>query len=266
MSAGSAWAARAARRLAGGPVLAVRFLTRLPVPLPAGQAPDLGPATGWFPLAGAVVGAVAAAAQELLALVLPAPVAAAGAVAAAMLVTGALHLDGLMDTADGLGGARGERERALRIMRDSRVGAAGAVTGAVALLVRYSLYAAVAAQSPLHRAGLIVAAAATGRWGMVVAAAGRRPAREGLGSLFHAGLTPLRVAGAGVLGAAVALAGGGVARGLIAFGAASATAAALGSWLGRRLGGYTGDTLGAAGEVAELVALACLVARWPPGG
>ncbi|BDG59108.1 adenosylcobinamide-GDP ribazoletransferase [Caldinitratiruptor microaerophilus] len=246
-----------------GAALAVRFLTRLPVPLPAGERMGLGAAVPWFPLAGAAAGLAAAATDAALGLFFPVPVRSAGATLAAVLVTGALHLDGLMDTADGLGGSGGDRERALAIMRDSRVGAMGAAAGALALLLRYALVSALAAQAPGGRAGALVAAAALGRWGIVLAAWGRPPARAGLGSQLQEGFSPAGAVGAAVL-AALLSAGAGAGRGLLAFGVASATAAALAAWLGRRLGGYTGDTLGATAEVTELAALAALAARWPP--
>ncbi|MDF2233887.1 adenosylcobinamide-GDP ribazoletransferase [Albimonas sp. CAU 1670] len=239
---------------------ALQFLTRLPVPASAaGHGPDrLARAARWFPLAGALVGGIAGGVFALGALALP-PLAAAGmALAVSMALTGALHEDGLSDTLDGLGGGF-TRERALEIMRDSRIGAYGAAGLATSLLIRAG---ALTAFAPAEGLAALVAAHAAGRAAMIPAIRFAAYARaEGAASTVAAG-APAGVFPASVLLAALicALAAGWA--GLAALCAAYA-AGALVLWrLRRRLGGYTGDGLGAmeqAGEIAALLVLAALL-------
>jgi len=124
------WLATCVLRLS----LAVTFLTRLPLPITAEVTPvDLQASMGWYPLVGLVLGAVGAGLFAVGRLLFPAPVVAALVIILLEAFTGALHLDGFMDTCDGLGSGK-PRERALEIMKDSRVGAMG-VFGAVAVIV-----------------------------------------------------------------------------------------------------------------------------------
>lgn len=247
-------------RLAREMALALQFLTRLPVPVLPPPA-DLAASLRWFPAVGALVGALAALVWWLAAMAFPPVVAALLAVAAGVLATGALHEDGLADTADGLGGAT--RARALEIMRDSRIGTFGVLALGLVLAARV---AALAALPPAAIPLLLVAGHAASRAVMVLTLATGRPARaDGLASAVGAG------PGAG--GLAVALATGAAA--LIALGWVLPWSAVDGGLAGlllaplalrlrveRRLGGYTGDTLGAVQQVGEaglyLGVLACL--------
>ena len=115
-------------------VLAVTFLTRLPLPVAGEATPaDLRASMGWYPLIGLGLGAVGWGIYTLACLLFPPLPAAALTIILLEVCTGALHLDGLMDTCDGLGSGR-PRERALEIMKDSRVGAMG-VFGAIAVML-----------------------------------------------------------------------------------------------------------------------------------
>ncbi|MEE3101345.1 MAG: adenosylcobinamide-GDP ribazoletransferase, partial [Pseudomonadota bacterium] len=127
----------ALRRELGLALYALQFLTRIPIPAWVGHAPDmLARAARWYPVVGALVGLAAGAVYAGAATLGLAPLAGAAlALAVSIALTGALHEDGLADTLDGLGGGA-TRERALEIMRDSRIGAYGAVGLGVALLVR----------------------------------------------------------------------------------------------------------------------------------
>src|SRR4051812_12943574 len=116
------------------PLAALAFLTRIPVGRwVALGADDVGRGVAFFPVVGAAVGALAGLAAEGLDGPLPALVAGGLGVAAALVLTGALHLDGLADTADAFGS--GDRPRRLEIMRDSRIGSFGAAAIALAVLV-----------------------------------------------------------------------------------------------------------------------------------
>jgi adenosylcobinamide-GDP ribazoletransferase len=245
------------RRELGLLLYAVQFLTRLPVPGWVGHAPDrLGRSLRWFPLVGALVGLAGGAVYALAALALP-PLAAAGlALALTLALTGALHEDGLSDTLDGLGGGA-TRERALEIMRDSRIGAYGAAGLVLSLLIRA---AALAALGPLAGLAALVAAHAAGRAAIAGAIrfsgyARERGAASGVADGPPAGAWPAALALAAAICAATAGLAGIAALGL---------GLAAGGWmllrLVRRLGGYTGDGLGAVEQAAEIAALLALAA------
>jgi cobalamin 5'-phosphate synthase/cobalamin synthase len=186
-----------------------------------------------------------------LLLPLPALPRAAIALGVWVLVTGALHEDGLMDCADAAL-APVARERRLEILKDPRVGAFAVTVEGIMLLARFATLTAVAAVAP-------VVAALIGRWAMTVSLARWRPARrEGLGARFADGAgagTPTLLAVA-LLASIAAL--GGWARALQAAAAVVlglGAGLALAAWLSRRFGGLTGDAHGAVGVLAETAAL-----------
>ncbi|MEM6549055.1 MAG: adenosylcobinamide-GDP ribazoletransferase [Pseudomonadota bacterium] len=232
---------------------AVQFLTRLPVPDPGWEDGQLRRALAWFPAVGAGIGAVGGGVYWASAPILPPALAAGLALGAIIWLTGALHEDGLADTADGLGG-HWDADRALEIMRDSRLGSYGAVALILSLGLRWTALASIAAgNAPLA----LVLAASLGRFAMVAGAAGLPPARPGgLGAMLGSGpgAGGLAIAAAVPLALAGALGLAGVAALLLG----ALTAATLGWLLRRRLGGHTGDGLGALGSVAETAALIAL--------
>lgn len=240
------------------PLVAASLLTRLPVPVDhAAAGARMGAALWAAPLVGVTLGA-AAGLVLVAAQVAGLPPLAAGllAVAAALWLTGALHEDGLADCADGFGGGR-TPERRLEIMRDSRLGSYGVAAMVLALGLRAALMAG------LETAGAIAAVAAAGaasRVAMVWALRLMPPARPG-GLGAGAGVPPPAAAWAALalaLGLAVALAGG---RGVLAVVAALGAGAVVGRLALRRIGGQTGDVLGAMQVTGELAALAVLAAR-----
>lgn len=233
---------------------AVAFLT------PVGGAVSPSPsAVPWFPVVGALVGAAVGAAWWGADRLWPPAVAAALAVAADLLLTGALHADGLADTADGLLPPL-DRERRLDAMADPRVGAFGVVAVVTALLLRWAAFAS-REPSVLAVAGVWCAS----RTVMAVTLLSVRYARPGgLAASFRGGAArPLPVSAVGMGGAAALVAAG---VGLVP--AAAAVAAVAGGGMVvvalavRRIGGYTGDVLGAAGLVGETAGLLVLAARW----
>ncbi|HEY4026625.1 MAG TPA: adenosylcobinamide-GDP ribazoletransferase [Candidatus Dormibacteraeota bacterium] len=231
---------------------AVAFLTLVPVARVDEVGPaDVGRGTIYFPLVGAGVGGVAALVAWAVAHVLPPTIAALAAVAVGAVLTGALHLDGLADTADGYGGRT--RARVLEIMRDHSVGSFGVV--AVVLDVGLRTAAVTALMARPHGLLLLVAAGALSR----SAAAGLGillpDARGGGGqAAVLGGVAPWRAAVAVAVGVVVAGLCAGWAGGVAAVGVGAA--AVLWAWhCMRRLGGMTGDTLGAASEAGELVVL-----------
>jgi cobalamin 5'-phosphate synthase/cobalamin synthase len=235
--------------------VAAAFLTVVPLRVRA-DGRDVGRATLCFPVVGAALGGVLAGGGALLARALPAPIVAALLVAASALVTGALHLDGLADTADGFGGGR-DAEHALRIMKDHAVGAYGATALVLGILVK------AAALHPLVASGSaftwIPIAGALSRWAAVPLARLPSARGSGLGAAVAEHVGDAEVAGATAiaLGVAAVLAGW---RGAIVAGLAAAFVAAFGALCRRRIGGVTGDTLGAAVELCETLVLVLGVA------
>lgn len=239
--------------------LAASFLTRLPLSdcgiLPAGT---LARSMRLFPLVGAGIGLGAGLVFWAAHAVLPPAAAALVAVLAGVLLTGALHEDGLADTADGLG-ARGGREQRLEVMRDSRTGA----YGVLALVFSIGLRAAalMAAPSGLAGLGALVAAAAWSRALIPAAMQVMPPARaDGLGA--GAGMPDATVAAtAGVLGIVLALLGLGLAA-PVAVLAGLGAAWAMVALARRTLGGFTGDVLGALQQAVEMAVLLAAAGAW----
>lgn len=227
-------------------VAAVTFLTRIPLGrLVAVDSADVARGAPLFPLVGAAVGAAGAGTALLLYPTLSPLLAAALATALTVTLTGAFHLDGLADTLDATGGVT--RERSLEIMRDSRIGSFGAAGLALALLVRVAVIGQLIVSGGVL--GGLIAAGAVSRGAAVALGATVPYARAGSGVLTgRAGLWGAPV------GAVVAI---GALRldGLVVVGAAAMVAISLGLVFRAWLGGVTGDTLGAASEVTELVAL-----------
>jgi cobalamin 5'-phosphate synthase/cobalamin synthase len=234
-------------RVARPLLAAVAFLTRVPV---GGASFDPGAGAALFPVVGAGVGAAVGGTAYGLAQVMPALVAAGAALGVGALLTGALHLDGLADTADALG-AR-SREAALAIMRDHAVGTYGAVAVVLDLLVKAAALAALAGRGRVVLEAL--AAGALSRAAPVVLGLLLPDVRrEGVGAAFR--VTPAAAAVAVVLAAALA-----VPADPLLIAVAAAAALLLGVWLRRWLGGRTGDTLGAATELVETTVLAAAAA------
>jgi adenosylcobinamide-GDP ribazoletransferase len=240
---------RVARRALAGAQIAVGLLTVIPVRART-EIAGIGASAAWFPLVGALVGLAAGAVRLAADHPLGGATAAVLAVITLVVLTGALHQDGLADCADALG-VRGGRDRRLEVMRDSTVGA----FGVLALVLWALLLAAVLAALPRHDViKTLVLAGALGRWAAVLHAAALPPARrEGLGAAFLPGPTATLVA----TGAAVATVALAPLPGLAAIAVALAVVAAASALARRGLGGRTGDTLGATVAISEVAV--CLV-------
>ena len=255
--------------------VALQFLTRVPVRLAAFDPQWLHDSARHFPLVGAAVGAFGAAVLLAAAQVWPPVLAVLLAMAATVWLTGGFHEDGLADTCDGLGGAVA-RERALAIMKDSRLGSYGALGLVLTLALKAAALTQLASQAPLLAAAALVLAHGLSR-GAAVALLALLPYG---GDVEHAKAKPLaqQVSAAGlvVAGAWCALLLAGAAWGgwavaslawltpqrlLAAVLAAAAVVRVCGRWLQRRLGGYTGDGLGATQQWAELVVYLALAAH-----
>jgi adenosylcobinamide-GDP ribazoletransferase len=242
---------------------AVSFLTRVPVGNQVRGREELAASVPWFPVVGAgvglAVGAVDAGAGQLL----PPLPAATLAVVAGVAITGAFHEDGLGDTADAFAGGW-DRDSTVRILKDPRLGTFGVLAVAASLLLRV---AAVAALAPSAALAALPAAHALSRAAAVAVMAGYPAAREtGLGASYVLALSRRRA----LAGVAAGLVVGLALLGMTAVGAAVVAGLAA-AWLARlatrRLGGVSGDVLGAVqqlGEVAVLLAAvaAVTIGRW----
>ncbi|MDH3970200.1 MAG: adenosylcobinamide-GDP ribazoletransferase [Rhodospirillales bacterium] len=240
--------------------VAVGFLTRVPVGEigPVGGVGSLSRATRVYPVVGLGIGLAGGAAYWLAAaLGLPPLIAGLIAVAATMGLTGALHEDGLADTADGFGGGA-DPERKLEIMRDSRTGAYGAAVLVLSIAIRGTALAALAAPAAVVLA--LAAAHAVSR-ACLPAAMATMPLARSSGLAVATGRPEPRDAGIALsLAAAVAVLAQGFGAGLAAL-LAGVLGAALVAWLARaQIGGYTGDVLGALQQAAEIAVLLTAVA------
>lgn len=245
--------------------VALQFLTRLPVPAALWgrggfQGAWLNACARHFPLVGAFVGAAGALVWWLASMLWPPLVAALLSAATTAWLTGAFHEDGLADTFDALGGAV-SRERALAIMKDSRIGSYGALALGVVTALRVAALAAAGASSTLGAALGLVLAHGLGRGAAVVVMAVLPYA----GDEAHAKAKPLATAVPRTT-AVMALVWcvllvlfvahwAPIAQTSLAVAAAAAVGLGMIRWLRRRLGGYTGDTLGATEQLAEAAVL-----------
>jgi adenosylcobinamide-GDP ribazoletransferase len=243
---------------ARGAELAAAFilLTRLPVHrLPLGTAPGSGSSAVWaYPLVGAFVGAIGAAAYWLASVLsCPPALGALWTTAVMILVTGALHEDGLADFADGLGG--GSREQSLAIMRDHRIGSYGVIALILSLAIRVTAIAVIAETAAVTTA--LVAAGAVSRSSAVLIMSALPPARaDGLAASVGRPSANLAATALGVTFVICWLLLSGLAP--IVTMIAIAAALAVGAIASVRLGGQTGDVLGAAVVLAECLTLTAL--------
>ncbi|MNH80036.1 Cobalamin synthase [compost metagenome] len=253
---------------------AFQFLSRFPVTAQLDFTPELlKRSTRFYPLVGAAIGLVTCLLSLISAWALPPLPASVVILTGWIYLTGGLHLDGLMDTADGLLSYR-SREKMLEIMKDSRVGAMGVIACVLLLLLKVTLIASLLEKGALPLALLTVPL--WSRWFMVHAIAGWPAARgpEGLAGQFDgmnyhsswiAGLWALILSGAGL----VLLVLWGYGAGLhwlqlgICYAAEPAAAWLIGSLaasrISRRLGGLTGDIYGALNEGLEVLLMMILV-------
>ncbi|CNH99824.1 adenosylcobinamide-GDP ribazoletransferase [Yersinia pekkanenii] len=239
----------------------LQFMTRIPLPerWTQGLAMDhyqrgiIG-----FPLIGLIVGLISGLVFTLLAPWCGVPLAALGYVLALALITGAFHLDGLADTCDGVFSAR-QREQMLAIMRDSRLGTNGGLA-LILIVVAKVLVVSELALRDMPMLTTLTVASVVGRTVIVLLMYRQHYAREdnGLGNIYIGNVTGRQTI--------VTLVGGAILTLLLGKGAAllalvmtMVVVLLLATYLRRRLGGQTGDTLGAAVEIGELVFLLALL-------
>ncbi|MXW46690.1 MAG: adenosylcobinamide-GDP ribazoletransferase [Gammaproteobacteria bacterium] len=234
--------------------LAIQFLTRAPIPAGTACNPArLAAAVRYYPLVGALIGAVCAGVFLLAQVWLAGPIAVLLAMAAGLAVTGAFHEDGLADTFDGIGASAAAPDRALEIMRDSRLGTYGSAALFMALGIKF---AALASLAPATVWMALIAGHGLSRISSVAVMQTSRYIRE-TGAATELSRRP------GAKGSLVVLlTGAALVAGLAAFMSPFAAIPALAGLLAGhvlmrlycepRLGGYTGDTLGAVQQASEI--------------
>jgi len=234
-------------------LIALRFLTIIRVPGDrAVSEEDLGKSMSLFPVVGLLIGLALAGVRSVLIIALPAFLVDILVIAMLTVVTGALHLDGFADTIDGLAGGR-DRERSLTIMRDSRIGSF-AVAGLILILMLKA--AALTGVPEGIKAPVLVVVPVLGRWSTVQLAAWFDYAGEGHGTgLAFTRFAGKREAAVSTLIAAVIAAGIFGLRGVVMFLAVAALTMLVGLFFKGRIGGVTGDIMGAACEVSEVAVL-----------
>ncbi len=233
--------------------VAVGCLTILPLgPRGAVGEAECGGSLGWFPLVGLAIGVILAGAYQAAARLSTPLAAGAVALLAWVLVTGAVHLDGLGDCCDGLYAGTTAEER-LRIMRDPHIGAMAVIGIGCVLLLKCAFVSSL--PGPLaHRALLLTPC--IGRCAMVLLGTTLPYARpgEGTGAAFVRGGSPRALIGATLTTFTASVACAGV-TGLALLAVACGATLMLRAGFRRTLGGITGDALGAAGEVIEVLML-----------
>ncbi len=239
---------------------ALSFLTVLPLPARwLGTEEDLGRSLIWFPLVGALIGLFASIIDLGLGMILPPTVVSVITVLILLAASGGLHMDGLADSADGFFSSR-SRERMLEIMRDSRSGPMGVMAICALLLLKVTTLATVPA--PLRMTTIVLMPLA-GRTALTVSLAVLPYARStgGLAKVFRPSLRMGLITAVLLTGAGWLLQGY---PGLLAAGGALLGTLLLAAYSKRKIGGFTGDTLGATCELIEL-APALVAAAWAFG-
>ena len=245
-------------------LIALSFLTRFPMPQIDCTAKEIGRSARWFPVAGALLGAIYAGVERLASPFFPPLVRAVLITATDAVLTGAMHFDGLADTADGFGGGR-TRDDVLRIMRDHAIGSYGACALILVIGLKVIAIGALAGTPAAFPALLL--APVLGRWSAVLSSVlggyARQEADGGANSVGSParfmGHTELIIASAITVAVAVAVQSW---RGTVALLLLLTTMAVWMRICRRRIGGVTGDTLGAGIEWSECLVFIVFTMKW----
>ena len=236
-------------------LVAIQFLTSIPLPWPRKTSPEaLSRSVTYFPIVGLIIGLILAGLNWLFRFIFPPAVVDALLIVALVILTGALHLDGLVDTCDAIAGHKTVEDR-WRVMRDSRAGTFGIVGVVLLLLVKYAALGSI--PETLKMVTLVFMPVAS-RWAMVYAIFIYPYARpSGLGSAFKQGMRWPRFAVATFVTfiVAVVLMPLFQLTGLVVMFGVWVLTLVLAAYFKRKFAGLTGDTYGAINEVAEVSAL-----------
>lgn len=237
----------------------MQFLTGIPVPLKRElSAEQLGKATAFFPLAGLVIGGILAGLNWVFNLFLPGAIINILLTVILVILTGAMHLDGLADTCDGMAGHKSVEER-WKVMRDSRTGAFGVVGIVLLLLAKYAALNSIRAD--LMTPTLLFMPVVS-RWAMVYAIFAFRYARpEGLGTAYKEATRWPQYNAATIITLVIAAALYPLFStvGFLMIGGVLVVTTILGFYFRYKFSGLTGDTYGAINEVSEVMALVFVI-------
>jgi adenosylcobinamide-GDP ribazoletransferase len=235
-------------------LIALQFLTRIPIKVKdAISQQDYGCSMVWFPAVGFILGLLLVLIFKSASALFPRPAAEILVITAYMFLTGAIHIDGLADTLEGLYGGRGNKEKTLAIMKDSAVGAIGALAIALDIILRFVLLDTL----PLAKIPqVLIATAVLGRWAQVLFTLNSDSASKGgAGEAFSHGINP----GIFILSTLIMLSINLFFLKpftlLCALLFICALVLLMKNYFRRVIGGITGDTIGAANEVAEISVL-----------
>jgi adenosylcobinamide-GDP ribazoletransferase len=241
-------------------ILAIQFLTRVPININIETKENsFADSVLWFPAVGMIIGAFNALIYFLSAKVLEGMLPIVCAVLANVCITGALHVDGLADTCDGIFSAR-KKERMLEIMKDSRIGSNGTLAVVFDILIRVAILVSISSDKAIW---LIFAAPIASRalMPLIMKLSVYARAEGGMGGLFLGKQSWIRTLAAFVVGMIIVwLSLNSV--GLASFAAAMLTIIFYRSYIYSKIQGMTGDTIGAANEIAEIVFLLTAVIIW----
>ena len=235
-------------------LIALQFLTRIPVKIKDKiEDRDYGYSMAWFPAVGLILGLILALVFKLAIVLFNPAIAVVLAITAYMFLTGALHIDGLSDACDGLYGGKGDKIKTLEIMKDSRIGTIGALALVLDIGLRFALlYSLPVSRIPASLILMVV----LGRWGQVFFCLNAPSARaESRGGYFSSSLTP------GIFGFSTM-----IMFGISLFLLKPASLVLLlvflvliirmsQNYFARKIGGITGDTIGAVNEGTEILVL-----------
>jgi adenosylcobinamide-GDP ribazoletransferase len=239
----------------GGFRVALQFLTTIPVPGPAPTEKDIATSYYFYPVVGLLLAAAAVLLRFVASVLFPTSFTLVLVLVFLICITGGLHEDGLADVADGVAGGWTIEDR-LRIMKDSRVGAYGALALVLAVLAKY---VALSSMNPLHIDGALLASQVLGRWAFLPFGYYNPSAREGLGAQFIKGIGTNGLVVTSLFSLAIIVWASG-ATGAIAFCVATAVVALASVYFRRRLGGITGDCFGATFQLVEIAIYATFLA------
>lgn len=236
-------------------LLALQFLTRIPVTVRGNvEEKNLARSMAYYPVVGLLLGILTAAVYIILSQFFSPPVCDLFAVAFTVFITGNMHADALMDTADGFFSGK-PKDRILEIMKDSRVGSHGVIAGCLDLLFKFVLLGQI---PPDAKLASLVLVPALGRWSLVYGSAVYDYARSGGGTGTFTDLVGRRElawASVTVITAGLFLLN---LPGFILTACAFAGSVLLGRYINKKIGGVTGDTLGAMNECIEVLTLALM--------
>ena len=239
---------------------ALQFLTIIPVKIRDITEEDYAKSTVFFPVVGLFIGLLLALFNAVISGIMPQLPASVFILIFWVFITGALHLDGLADTFDGFYSG-GDKEKILKVMEDTATGAKGAAVLVMTLLFKFVLISGLGGSA---RFGALVVAPVISRYCMVLAMAGTVPAREeGMGRLFIGNVKPAETIAASVTAVALVclcsvLLGSGMLF-IMALGISVMLALGFTRYCIFKIGGMTGDTLGALNEIVEVAVLVVMV-------